>query len=143
MTPGRYAHTAECRDDYCVHPIRCELDGICPPSPGGEADQLLRQRREDAPDPMADIRDMYARLGDVKPVEPIKLTRGQWDWVKAQFEPGPAPGWNGGLGSPLFGAPIHIVPTVEESTPHLKGWAGWAVVGHSDTTFVPRSEETE
>lgn len=39
MHPGRYPHTAECRDDYCVHPIQCERDRICPPSPGGEVEQ--------------------------------------------------------------------------------------------------------
>jgi hypothetical protein len=37
--PGLFAHTAECRDDFCVHPIQCERDGICPPSPGGEVEQ--------------------------------------------------------------------------------------------------------
>jgi hypothetical protein len=47
--PGRYAHTAECRDDFCVHPIQCEADGICPPSPGGDVDYArLAEVNEDA-----------------------------------------------------------------------------------------------
>lgn len=84
-------------------------------------------------DPMADIREMYARLGDVKAPEPIKLTAEQWDWIKAQVELKPASGWDfGGLGSPLFGVPIRIVATVEESTPHLKAWFGWRVKGDGD-----------
>ncbi len=78
-------------------------------------------------DMLADIREMYARLGDIKPIEPVKLTREQWDWLKTRVELKPAAGWDfGGLGSPLFGVPIQIVPTAEESTPHIQGWAGWS-----------------
>lgn len=43
---ARYPHTAECRDEYCVHPIQCERDQVCPPSPGGEVD--VEQRQGDA-----------------------------------------------------------------------------------------------
>jgi hypothetical protein len=42
--PSHYPHTTECRDDFCVHPIRCELDGTCPPSPGGDAECALLVR---------------------------------------------------------------------------------------------------
>lgn len=79
-------------------------------------------------DVMADLAAMYQQA--LPPVEPVKFTRDQLDWLKAHLAP-PAPRPYG-LPDPaaLFGLPIHIVDTVEESTPCLKGWIGWEV----DTT---------
>lgn len=110
--PGRYPHTAECRDDYCVHPIQCERDGICPPSPGGQVQVEFA---------WADIQAMYKLVADVKPIEPIKLTQRQLAWLKDRIDVVPEKPWPFGL-SPLSGAPIRLVNEIEESTPHLKGW---------------------
>lgn len=123
--PGRFPHTAECRDDYCVHPIQCERDAICPPSPGGQVQAEIA---------LADIVAMYDRLAEVKPVEPIKLTRRQVEWLRAQGDVLPPTPWPFGP-SYLSGVPIHLVDEVEESTPHLKGW-GWPDLDAIPEPFV-------
>lgn len=102
-------------------------------------------------DVLASFRAMYDRLAEFTPPEPIKLTQPQWDWLKTQVETKPAPGWDfGGMVSPLFGVPVHIVATFEDSTPYLEGWPGWRVAGHSDApvppssaSVAPQPEETE
>ena len=107
-----YPHTAECRDEFCVHPIQCEQDGTCPPSPGGEVQAGLA---------WADVQAMYALVADVTPVEPIKLTRRQLEWLKRRVDVVAAKPWPDGL-SPLSGAPIHLVDTERESTPYIEHW---------------------
>lgn len=78
-----------------------------------------------ADDVMADLAALYKQA--LAPVEPVKFTRDQLDWLKAHLAP-PEPRPYG-LPDPaaLFGRPIHIVDTIEESTPHEKGWPGWDV----------------
>lgn len=108
-----YPHTAECRDEFCVHPIQCERDGTCPPSVGGEVQAGLA---------WADIRAMYAAVADVKPIEPIKLTQAQLEWLKNHVDVmPPATPWPVAVQPPLA-TPIVIVNTVQESTPYMNGW---------------------
>lgn len=111
-TPTRYPHTAECRDEYCVHPIQCEQDSTCPPSLAGEVQASLA---------WADIQAMYARAADVKPIEPIKLTNAQLEWLKNRVDVIPARPWPTVV-SELAGVPILIVDTVEKSTPYIEHW---------------------
>ncbi len=114
------AYLTGCRDDFCVHPIQCETDGICPPSPGGEVAGRIA---------WSDIVAMYEKIKDYRPPEPIKLTQGQLDWLKSRGELVPER-WSPLQMSAMPGVPLVLVGTVEESTPHLKGWTGWP----TDTT---------
>lgn len=69
--------------------------------------------------------DRIQSLPPLEPIEPIKLTRNQWALIKLRVELIPTPPWRVPTVNPLFGTPIRIVETVEESTPYLKDWAGW------------------
>jgi hypothetical protein len=89
------------------------------------------------------------RLPEYEPLEPLKLAREQMAWLRLQIPSQPYDSYRFST-LPLLGTPIRIVETYAESTPHLKGWAGWHVVGHPDATFppssasvAPQSEETE
>jgi hypothetical protein len=75
--------------------------------------------------PWADLEDTLAGFQPMPPPVPIRLTREQFDQVRATTpiaEPTAPP-------APLFGAPIVLVDTVEESTPYQRGWLtetpGW------------------
>lgn len=81
-------------------------------------------------DVLADIQAMYALIKDVEPVEPIRLTREQMDWLRSRLPETPKQRYSIPDPSPLFGTPIHIVKTVRESTPYAQCWAGWPGVGH-------------
>lgn len=72
----------------------------------------------------ADVVAMYDRMANWQAPEPVKLTREQWERLKKDTPTVADP--TGTV--PLLGVPLHIVETVEESTPYLKGWAGWCVV---------------
>jgi hypothetical protein len=74
--------------------------------------------------------DLVHSLPVLKPVEPIKLTLDQLASVKDQIPPETTPVFHVGQVGALSATPIHIVATVEESTPYLKGWTGWYVTGH-------------
>lgn len=71
-----------------------------------------------------DVLDAYGRLAEFEPPEPIKLTREQMSWLRLQIPAQPYDSYRFSV-NPLLGTPIHIVETYKESTPHLKGWAGW------------------
>lgn len=80
--------------------------------------------------PLERIQEMYAQLeaADVRVLEPLKMTREQWDWVKqlVSVQPIQTPGW--GLNESaamLLAKPVEIVDALEESTPYLEGWISW------------------
>lgn len=82
------------------------------------------------PDAFAKLREMYDLVKDVQPVEPVHLTRVQLDWLKERLPERPKQRYGMPDPSPLLGAPIHLVETVEESTPYVKGWHDWPGTPH-------------
>lgn len=67
---------------------------------------------------------MVAQVQAWPALEPIKLTREQMAWLREQVPVEPYDSYRFSA-LPLLGTPIRIVETYAESTPHLKGWAGW------------------
>lgn len=64
---------------------------------------------------------LYQRLEPLPPVEPIRLTREQFDWVKTHVPTRTSASTD----AQMWGIPIHVVDDAADSTPVERGWTNW------------------